>query len=122
VGEPTEGSVWADDCGITWESASSSQREEFALQRLFWFFRMVDCGGPDGSELDAEVYELARQAVEWFAPIYERRADAAGMGSVPCSVVSAVLTSALGQEWADRILYQVVASSDLRGLLDGPGE
>jgi hypothetical protein len=70
-------SVWADDCDITWESATEDQKEEFSLQRLFWFFRMVDCGGPDGSELDAEVYELARQAVEWFGPIYERRADLA---------------------------------------------
>jgi hypothetical protein len=70
-------SVWGDDCGVTWENATEQQKEAFALQRLFWFFRMTDCGGPDGSELDAEVYELAREAVDWFGPLFHERAESA---------------------------------------------
>lgn len=67
------------DSGITWESAPDDLREAFALQRLFWFYRMVQCGGPDGSELDDEVAEQAREAAEWFGPILHARALDAGL-------------------------------------------
>jgi len=66
--------VWGDDVGITWDNASDSVKEEFALTRLFWFYRMVQCGGPDGSELDAAVADEAAEAASWLGPILARRA------------------------------------------------
>lgn len=72
---PLEGCVWGDDAGITWENADDATKESFALVRLFWYFRMVASGGPDGSEMDFEVAEDARVAAEWFGPILKRRAE-----------------------------------------------
>lgn len=66
--------VWGDDVGLTWDTASNEVKEEFALVRLFWFQRMVQAGGPDGSELDAEVVEQAKEAADWFGPILRERA------------------------------------------------
>lgn len=71
--------VWGDDAGVTWENSSDEVKEVFALDRLFWFFRMVDCGGPDGSELDAIVFDEARMAANWYGPILKARAEAAGL-------------------------------------------
>ena len=67
--------VWGDDTGVTWTNASDDVKEKFALVRLFWFFRMIDCGGPDGSDLDTEVADQAREAAEWFGPILKARAQ-----------------------------------------------
>ena len=69
--------MWGDDVGVHWENATEAQREQFALVRLYWFFRMVACGGPDGSELDAEVEDEARVAADWLGPILNARAKAA---------------------------------------------
>lgn len=69
--------IWGDDVGITWDNATDDLKEQFALVRLFWFFRMVKSGGPDGTEMDAEVAEEARVAAEWFGPVLQRRAEAA---------------------------------------------
>jgi len=66
--------VWGDDSGITWGNADPATKESFTLVRLYWFFRMIDCGGPDGSDLDAEVADQAREAAEWFGPILAKRA------------------------------------------------
>jgi len=60
--------------GGNWENADETTKERFALTRLFWFYRMVQCGGSDGSDLDVEVEEQARDAAEWYGPILERRA------------------------------------------------
>ena len=70
--------MWGEDVNVTWDNAPDKVREGFALTRLYWFYRMVACGGPDGSELDAEVAEEARVAAEWFGPILSGRADVAG--------------------------------------------
>ena len=75
-----ESAVWGDDVGVTWLAAPDDVKEGFALVRLFWFFRMVDCGGPDGSELDAEVAREALEAAEWFGPILQARAEMASDG------------------------------------------
>jgi hypothetical protein len=75
-----EGAVWGDAVGVTWENASDDVKEKFALTRLFWFYRMVDCGGPDGSELDTEVAREAKEAAEWFGPILHQRAEIASGG------------------------------------------
>lgn len=72
------GAVWGDSVGVTWANADGPIKAEFALARLYWFFRMVDCGGPDGSVLDTEVADQAREAAEWFGPILAERADRAG--------------------------------------------
>jgi hypothetical protein len=69
--------VWADDEGITWDNASLEIREQFALTRLYWFYRMVACGGPDGSELDDLVADEAREAADWLGPILDERAGMA---------------------------------------------
>ena len=69
--------VWGDDVGATWENVAGPTKAEFALTRLYWFFRMVDCGGPDGSDLDDEVAAQAREAAEWFGPILKERAERA---------------------------------------------
>lgn len=71
MGKPT---IWGDDLGITWENASDEIREQYALVRLFWFYRMVASGGPDGSELDADVAEEAKAAADWLGPILAQRA------------------------------------------------
>jgi hypothetical protein len=71
--------VWGDDVNVTWDNASDDVKRKFALDRLFWFFRMVDSGGPDGSELDAEVEHDARVAAEWYGPILRAQAEAAGI-------------------------------------------
>lgn len=67
--------AWGEDEGTTWENATPDVREGFALVRLFWFFR-VDSGGPDGSDLDMEVYREASEAAAWFGPVLEERAGA----------------------------------------------
>lgn len=72
--------VWGDDVGITWENADDSVKAQFAMIRLFWFYRMMACGGPDGSDLDAAVEAEAREAAEWFGPLLELSAEQAGMG------------------------------------------
>lgn len=64
---------WGEKVGVTWDSATDAQRESFALVRLFWYFRMRDMGGPDGSDLDDLVEAEAREAAEWFWPILEQR-------------------------------------------------
>ncbi len=69
--------VWGESIGLTWDNASDEIKEEFALVRLFWFFRMIDCGGPDGSDLDQAVADEAHQASEWFGPILQQRAEGA---------------------------------------------
>jgi hypothetical protein len=79
-----ERTVWGDDTGVTWENAPEHIKESFALVRLWWFYRMVASGGPDGSEMDAEVADEAREAAEWFGPIIQRRA---GMGDPDPSFV-----------------------------------
>lgn len=71
--------VWGDESGVTWENATPEQRESFALVRLYWYFRMRETGGPDGSDLDALVYDEAREAAEWFGPVLNARAEAAGL-------------------------------------------
>lgn len=73
-----EVAAWGDDAGITWENATPEVREGFALQRLYWFYRLTVLGGPDGTPLDAEVVRQAREAAEWFGPILRERAEAAG--------------------------------------------
>jgi len=80
--------VWGDESGITWENATPEVRESFALTRLYWFYRMVACGGPDGTDLDAEVAEQARVAAEWFGPILEARAADAGFVHAPAGDVA----------------------------------
>ena len=72
--------VWGDEVGITWDNADDKVKEEFALVRLFWFYKMVQHRGPDGSELDDEVVEDAREAAEWFGPILEERAEVISKG------------------------------------------
>jgi hypothetical protein len=66
--------AWGDEVGITWENAIDPIREQFALVRLFWFYRMVACGGPDGTELDTLVAYEAAEAADWLGPILARRA------------------------------------------------
>jgi len=68
---------WGETSGVTWETADEATRESFALVRLYWYFRMRENGGPDGSELDAEVEEHAREAAEWFRPTLVARAASA---------------------------------------------
>ena len=70
-------SIWAEGVGVTWNNADEEVKEGFALTRLYWFYRMVQNGGPDGTELDAEVEEQAREAAEWFKPILYARAEQA---------------------------------------------
>lgn len=70
--------VWGDDVGATWENAPDHVKEQFAMVRLYWFFRMIDSGGPDGSDLDAIVQDEAREAAAWLGPILEERAQRAG--------------------------------------------
>lgn len=74
-----DSAAWGDRTGITWENAPDDVKEDFALVRLFWFYRMVDSGGPDGSDLDNEVTDQAREAAEWFGPILKQRAEMAGL-------------------------------------------
>lgn len=69
--------VWGQTVGVTWENATAEQREAFASARLYWYFRMRENGGPDGSDLDTEVVQQAREAAEWFGPILEARAEEA---------------------------------------------
>lgn len=70
--------AWGDEVGITWENADDATKEKFAAVRLYWFFRMVAHGGPDGSDLDALVADEASEAAEWLGPILESRARRAG--------------------------------------------
>lgn len=69
--------IWGESQGVTWDNAPEKIKESFAAVRLFWFFRMVDSGGPDGSELDALVADEAREAAEWLSPILRDRAEMA---------------------------------------------
>lgn len=39
---------------------------EQATRRLYWFFHMVNSGGPDGSELDTLTWHEARDAAAWL--------------------------------------------------------
>ena len=38
---------------------------ENALTTLIYFYRMVEQGGPDGSELDEAVCQSAKRAADW---------------------------------------------------------
>jgi hypothetical protein len=69
--------VWGESHGVTWDNAPEKTKESFATVRLFWFFRMIDSGGPDGTELDAQVADEAREAAEWFSSILRDRAEMA---------------------------------------------
>jgi hypothetical protein len=71
------GTIWGESHDVTWDNAPENIKESFALVRLFWFFRMIDSGGPDGSELDALVADEAREAAEWLGPILHERAERA---------------------------------------------
>ena len=71
---------WGDDNGVNWDNADQTTKEDFALVRLYWFYKMVTLGGPDGSELDEEVRREAQQAAEWYGPILHARADSARSG------------------------------------------
>lgn len=73
---------WGDRAGVTWENAPDDVKERFALTRLFWFQRMVDGGGPDGSDLDAEVAREAAEAAAWWGPRLEAAAQSAAGGAV----------------------------------------
>lgn len=75
----TGDAIWGEAAGVTWTNAPDDIKEAFAMVRLYWFFRMVDTGGPDGSDLDQQVGDEAREAADWFAPILDRRANAAGL-------------------------------------------
>jgi hypothetical protein len=66
--------AWGDDTGTTWANATDEIREQFALVRLYWYYRMRETGGPDGSELDDLVADEAAEAAEWFRPILDERA------------------------------------------------
>lgn len=71
-----EATAWGDSLGITWATASPTLKESFALTRLFWFFRMIDSGGPDpADDLDQLVYAEAKEAAEWYGPILRQRAE-----------------------------------------------
>lgn len=74
--------AWGGD-EITWENADDFIKEGFAAVRLYWFYRMVACGGPDGSELDDLVAEEAREAAEWYGPRLEETARQASAPAVP---------------------------------------
>lgn len=69
--------IWGEDRGITWDNAPENIKLSFATVRLFWFFRMTDIGGPDGSELDTEVVDKAREAAEWFGTVLDERVQRA---------------------------------------------
>lgn len=69
--------VWGDDVGVSWSNAPEHIKREFALTRLYWFYRMVAMGGPDGSELDQAVSDEATEAAEWYGLILERMANEA---------------------------------------------
>jgi hypothetical protein len=43
-----------------------SREEEWAMEMLYWFYRMVVTGGPDGSELDRAVRLDADKAASWY--------------------------------------------------------
>jgi hypothetical protein len=68
---------WGEDMGVSWDNASDALKERFALTRLFWFYRMVVTGGPDGSDLDTAVSDEAREAAEWWGPRLEEMAERA---------------------------------------------
>ena len=76
-----EQAVWGDEVGVTWENADDATKEKFAAVRLYWFFRMVDSGGPDGTDLDSLVHDEAREAAAFLGPILESRARMAGFWS-----------------------------------------
>ena len=35
-------------------------------ENLYWFVKMVECGGPDGTDADAAVYEDGIEAARWI--------------------------------------------------------
>ena len=72
--------TWGETAGINWDNADESTKAVFALTRLYWYHRMIACGGPDGSELDGEVSREAREAADWFGPILYERAKEANRG------------------------------------------
>ena len=41
------------------------------LERLYWFFRMIDSGGPDGTDLDFAITEDARRAADEVAAEFD---------------------------------------------------
>ena len=72
--------VWGDDVGVTWTNASQTQKEQFALQRLFWFFRMSEMQRGDRiiifeDELDKEVYDQAKEAAEWYGSFLKEKVN-----------------------------------------------
>jgi hypothetical protein len=72
---------WGDDAGVTWKNADDQTKKEFALTRLFWFYRMeVFEGDPTLTDpLDIEVFQQAKEAAEWFGPILKEHAERAGL-------------------------------------------
>ena len=75
--------VWAEDMGVTWDTASDDIKEKFALQRLFWFFRMMTFEKTPmlSDELDREVFDQAKEAAEWFGPIFRALAESPGLST-----------------------------------------
>ena len=55
------------------------------LRRLYWFFQMVDSGGPDGTELDTLVYDEATAAALWLEREHPEAIDASAL---PAACVS----------------------------------
>jgi hypothetical protein len=44
----------------------SAASKDFALYRLYWFYKMVESGGPDGTDLDIAVSLDAAAAAKWY--------------------------------------------------------
>lgn len=40
--------------------------EDVALANLYWFYKMVVAGGPDGSDLDEAVRQDAERTAQWW--------------------------------------------------------
>ena len=74
-------SPWGADHGITWENADTDTKKDFALQRLFWFYRFVTTSLVNHSGnvviedgLDQEVWDQAHDAADWIGPLLKERA------------------------------------------------
>lgn len=50
---------------------SHDEASQAALELLYWFYRMVVTGGPDGSDLDQAVIEDAGRAATWYEAAVE---------------------------------------------------
>lgn len=49
------------------EVGTDSPRDDRTVyEHLYWFVRMVQSGGPDGSDLDLAVYEDGIDAADWI--------------------------------------------------------